>query len=210
MTKFRSRLQPVFSLALLLLLGGCVTRLGVPVQGALAPDLAYAYIPLKRPLTFLPESDGGAVALGAGVAVSAAHAADLLNPASLIGISHDYDLLFFRTDRDRAVLSVATPYLGEKVIAYAHYGDVLYRAEGTVKAVEVAVKPRCDSCVVQSALAFEADAGPGYSGGPVLDAQTGKLVGIVFGYLDQPEGARLIYAYPMSRVMAELKRLQSP
>jgi len=208
MTKFRSRQCAVLSLFLVLIVSGCVTRSGVPLDGALPSDLAYAYIPLKHSMLFMPESDGGAVALGGGVAVSAAHAVSLVDPASLIGISHDYDLLFFRTDRDKAALTIDTPKVGAKVFGYAHYEDVLYRAEGTVKALDAPVIPRCDGCIIQSAFVFEGNAGPGYSGGPVIDAQTGRLVGIVFGYLDQPEGARLIYAYPMSRVLAELKALR--
>ena len=49
---------------------------------------------------------------------------------------------------------------------------------------------------------FAGNAGPGFSGGPVIDA-TGKLIGITFGYKDQG-GKRLIYAYDVARVLAEL------
>lgn len=209
MTKFRSKRQAVLSLTLLLLLSGCVTRSGVPVDGALTPDVAYAYIPLKRTSLVFPESDAGAVVLGGGIAVSVAHAAKLLDPALVIGTVREYDLLFFRTDRKKAVLAIDAPYAGEKVVAYAHYEDKAYRAEGTVKELNAAVLPNCEGCIVQSTFTFEGNAGPGYSGGPVLDAASGKLVGIVFGYLDQPKGGRLIYAYPMSRVFEELKTLQA-
>jgi hypothetical protein len=71
------------------------------------------------------------------------------------------------------------------------------------------VKPACEGCAVQRAFTFEGNAGPGYSGGPVLDAATGRLIGIVFGYVDRPDGTRLIYAYPMSRVWDELKKAQA-
>ncbi len=208
MTKFRSKRQAVLGLAVLVFLTGCVTRSGVKLDGTLAPDLAYAYIPLKASSVLFPEADAGGVVLGGGIAVSAAHAGELVSPALLIGISRDYDLLFFRTDRNQAVLANGEPQVGEKVIAYAHYEDTLYRAEGTVTALEAAVLPRCESCGAQTAFVFEGNAGPGYSGGPVLDAATGKLIGIVFGYLDQPDGRRLIYAYPLSRVFAELKAVQ--
>ena len=54
---------------------------------------------------------------------------------------------------------------------------------------------------------FEGDAGPGFSGGPVVDGE-GKLIGITFGYKDQ--GAkRLIYAYDVARVLAELSRVEN-
>ncbi len=50
------------------------------------------------------------------------------------------------------------------------------------------------------------DAGPGFSGGPVLDA-SGRLVGITFGYKDEGY-QRMMYAYDMSRVRAELSTFQ--
>ncbi len=194
---------------LALLLSGCVVRSGVPVEGTLAPDVSYAYIPLKRSSLLFPEADAGGVALGGGLAVSVAHASSLLDPALVIGIVHDYDLMFFRTERERAALAIDTPYIGEKVIGYAHYEDAPYRAEGTVTALEAPVVPECGTCAAQTAFVFEGNAGPGYSGGPVLDAASGKLVGIIFGYLDQPRGRRLIYAYPMSRVLEEWKKVQA-
>lgn len=212
MTKFRSEewARRIGLVVLLLALSGCVTKSGVPLNGALAPDVAYAYIPLKRLATLLPENDAGAVVLGGGVAVTAAHAADLVPSQNLVGVSHDYDLAFFRTDRTAAVLPTDVPHLGQKVVAYAHYGDRTYHAEGVVKALEAAVLPRCEGCAQQTAFAFAGNAGPGYSGGPVLDAESGKLIGIVFGYLDPPEAGpeRLIYAYPMTRVREELRKVQ--
>jgi len=147
--------------------------------------------------------------LGGGVAVSVAHAEKLVPSKLLIGVSRDYDLLFFRTERDQAVLARDVPRIGEKVVAYAHYEDAPYRAEGVVTALDAPVLPRCEGCAVQTAFVFEGNAGPGYSGGPVLDAASGKLIGIVFGYLDQPSGPRRIYAYPLSRVLAELKAVQA-
>ena len=60
------------------------------------------------------------------------------------------------------------------------------------------------ACGVQHAFTFEADAGPGFSGGPVVDATDGRLVGIVFGFQDEKDGGRLMYAYDMDRVAKEL------
>lgn len=197
-------------LLILLSLSGCVTRSGVPLEGTLSPALAYAYIPLQRPSMLLPESDAGAVALGGGIAVTAAHAEALLSPKSVVGISRDYDLMFFRTDRDRAVLQTGVPQTGQKVFAIAQYEGQLYRAEGVVTALEVPVKPRCEVCGKQTAFVFEGNAGPGYSGGPVIDTASGALIGIVFGYTDEPDGKRRIYAYPMRRVTEELKAIKAP
>ena len=60
---------------------------------------------------------------------------------------------------------------------------------------------------VSDAFTFEGDAGPGFSGGPVVDAK-GRLIGITFAYKDVG-GRRLIYAYDMSRVQAELDNLSA-
>ena len=66
------------------------------------------------------------------------------------------------------------------------------------------------TCAVQHAFVFEAKGGKGFSGGPVVDAKTGRLLGIVFGFRDgiddHTPGHRLMYAYDMNRVFAELGR----
>ena len=73
-------------------------------------------------------------------------------------------------------------------------------AEGVVRAIQ-----SCSGCSAPAYFTFAGNAGPGFSGGPVLDA-SGHLIGIIFGY--RGEGReRLIYAYPMSRVEAELSAL---
>jgi len=141
--------------------------------------------------------------------VTAGHAAHMLDSRRLIGASGDYDLAFFRTDRTASVFETGKPQLGERVVTYAHDGDQLYRAEGVVTGVDVPVQPRCESCAPAVTFVFAGNAGPGYSGGPVLDAASGKLVGIVFGYLDGADGKRFIYAYGMEQVAAELARLQA-
>ena len=176
-----------------------------------APDgaLAQAYIPLQREILWVAEGDAGAVALGGGIAVTVAHAKPLVPSDKVIGTSTDYDLMFFRTDHDGVALPIDEPRVGTKVVSYAHYEDEFYRAQGTIIALDAPVKARCETCVIQATLAFDGNAGPGYSGGPVVDAQTGKLLGIVFGYIDKPEGGRTIYAYPMSRVFEELKKIQA-
>jgi hypothetical protein len=63
---------------------------------------------------------------------------------------------------------------------------------------------------VQNAFVFAGNAGPGFSGGPVLDAKTGRLVGITFGYLNDANGERQMYAYDMARVSAEFAALAKP
>jgi hypothetical protein len=73
-------------------------------------------------------------------------------------------------------------------------------AQGVVKEIK-----QCPGCTAPAYFVFAGNAGPGFSGGPVLD-RTGRLVGITFGYKDQGR-ERLIYAYDMSRVRAELSAL---
>lgn len=52
-----------------------------------------------------------------------------------------------------------------------------------------------------------APAGEGFSGGPVIDASDGRILGIVFGYNDMKDGSRVMYAYDTDRIMAELAKL---
>ncbi len=204
----RSRSRRLGAVVLALLLAGCAGRSGEPVEGPLGRDIAYGYIPLKRPVLFVTESDAGAVVLGGGVAVTADHARRMVDPAAVIGSSTNYDLMFFRTDRTAPAFATGEPKPGQRVVSYAHYEDATYRAEGVVTGIDLPVEERCPTCSVQYAFAFQGNAGPGYSGGPVLDAQSGKLVGIVGGYVDNPDRTRTIYAYPMQRVWDELRKIR--
>jgi len=93
------------------------------------------------------------------------------------------------------------------VIAYGQGSNQdLREAAGKVVAVDEYVEARCPNCPAQRALVFSADAGGGFSGGPVVDAKTGAVLGITFGYLDSEKGRRM-YAYDMDLVMTEMHRL---
>jgi S1-C subfamily serine protease len=73
-------------------------------------------------------------------------------------------------------------------------------AQGVVREIR-----DCSGCTAPAYFIFAGNAGPGFSGGPVLDP-SGRLIGITFGYKNEgPE--RLIFAYPMSRVRAEFSAL---
>lgn len=205
----RGRLTRAGGAALfMLVLSGCAGKSGVALTAPPGADVAYAYIPLSHSYFWVAEADAGGVALGNGIAVTAAHADAMVPRSKVIGISTDYDLMFFHTDRTKRTFDFAAPTMGDRVVSYAHYDEDLYKAEGVVTSLDAPVKARCSTCVVQSTFSFDGNAGPGYSGGPVLDAKTGRLVGIVFGYLDKPDGGRTIYAYPMSRVLEELKKIE--
>lgn len=168
------------------------------------PDIAAAYLPLHgRVHLGIDTADGAAVVIAPHVAVTNAHNANLLDPKSVTGVRQDYDLLFFRTARI-AQPETAPVAVGENVTAYGQGADAELRiAHGVVRAIT-----SCAGCTAPAYFTFAGNAGPGFSGGPVLDA-AGRLIGITFGYKDEgPE--RLIYAYDMSRIRAEYSALAKP
>lgn len=138
-----------------------------------------------------------------GIAVTNGHNRNLVPPEIVIGQSRDYDLLFFRDTRTVRVVT-AEPELGARVQAYGQGADGdLRTAGGVVRDIQT-----CSGCVAPAYFVFAGNAGPGFSGGPVLDPM-GRLIGVIFGYKDEgPQ--RLIYAYPMARVRAELSALAEP
>jgi hypothetical protein len=179
--------------------------------------VARAYLPLQGRVDLLFEGEGAGVVIAPGIAATNAHNADLVDPGSVLGTSTNYDLLFFRADRGRA-LPYDAPRPGERVIAYGQGVDgELRQARGAIRYTDAPVLARCQTCSVQHAFAFEAEGGKGFSGGPVVDARTGRLLGIVFGFRGGPDGEmhgqlaghRLMYAYDMERVFAELSALKA-
>jgi hypothetical protein len=199
MTKSLSRLALI---PLFFGIAACAGSSGAPATAIVQPAIAAAYLPLHaRTHLGLDSADGAAVVIAPGIAVTNAHNANLLDSRSVIGSVRDYDLLYFRTPRDAAP-ATAAPVVGEAVTAYGQGGEAELRvAHGVVRQIET-----CAGCTAPAWFTFAGDAGPGFSGGPVLDA-AGRLVGITFGYRDSgPE--RLIYAYDMARVRAEYSAFQ--
>lgn len=181
---------------MLLALGGCASAPGEPADGFITPQIARAYIPLETSGFFSSEHFGAGVAIAPGVAVTDAHNANLLDPASVIGTVPGYDLLFFRTERS-ATLTTAARQMDEAVIAYGQgKAKALRQSHGRIEKFWPA------------AFGFESDAGPGFSGGPVVDARTGALLGITYGFIDH-DGKRLMVAYTMDFVLGEWAKIQA-
>jgi hypothetical protein len=202
MTKSPSK---AFALIFLLLaVCGCAGSSGAPATAIAQPEIAAAYLPLYGRIHLgLDSANGAAMVIAPGIAVTNAHNANLLARGSVIGVRQDYDLLFFRTPKSAAP-PTAAPVIGQSVSAYGQGGDRELRvARGVVREIK-----HCSGCTAPAYFVFAGNAGPGFSGGPVLDS-AGRLVGITFGYKDEGR-QRLIYAYDMSRVQAEFSALQKP
>src|SRR5882757_974656 len=202
-TKWMTRFPSSFALLFLLpVISGCAASSGLPATAIAQPEIAAAYLPLHgRVHLGLDSADGAAVVIAPGIAATNAHNANLLDPKSVIGTRQDYDLLFFRTPK-QAAPQTAAAIMGQGVTAYGQGGDGELRvAHGVVREIR-----QCSGCAASAYFVFAGNAGPGFSGGPVLDG-SGRLVGITFGYKDEGH-ERLIYAYDMSRVRMELSASQ--
>lgn len=197
MTRSRSSLS---ALGLPLALAGCATSSGVPAADIPQAQIAAAYIPLYHG-GLLSHADGAAMAIAPGIAVTNGHNRNLVDPKAVLGEVADYDLLFFRNDHTPVTVTGA-PVVGEAVSAFGQGADSDLRlAHGVVQAIET-----CPGCTAPAYFTFAGNAGPGFSGGPVLDA-SGRLIGITFGYKDEGH-SRLIYAYSMDRVRQELSAIR--
>ena len=200
MTKSPSSIVAVF---LSLALAGCATSSGQPAARIAEPGIAAAYMPLHGRVNLgIDTAEGAAMVIAPGIAVTNAHNRRFVS-GPVIGEGTQSDLLFFRVLRS-ADPPTAMPVAGAAVTAYGQGADAELRvARGLVR--EIVTAPGYD---IARWFTFEANAGPGFSGGPVVDAQ-GRLVGITFAYRDEG-GKRVMYAYDMARVRAELQAVQNP
>ncbi|HEX5280274.1 MAG TPA: serine protease [Micropepsaceae bacterium] len=189
-------------------LAGCSA--GQRAQGFVNPRVMSAYVPLFRSTDFILGAWGAAVALTPNIAVTNDHNLNLVPPDRVVARSQDYDLLFFRIEGHDPP-QFGNPRIGEPVVAYGQ-GSLrdLRDAKGAVSQLNTFVAPRCQDCRDQVAFTYDADAGEGFSGGPVVDANSGVVVGITFGFRDEGEhGARRMYAYDLALVLDEMRRLIS-
>jgi S1-C subfamily serine protease len=165
------------------------------------PEIAAAYLPLfARVHLGLDKAVGAAVVIQPGIAVTNDHNSNLVTAREVLGFGSASDLMFFRTSRAVAP-PVAAPVLGEAVTAYG---------QGTDRELRVAHGVICNIASTPGQIdspyfIFSGNAGPGFSGGPVVD-NAGRLVGITFGYVDLAKNRRLVFAYDMKRVADEFQR----
>jgi hypothetical protein len=177
-------------------------------QGSLGASLKDSYIPLYKS-RFLTGHYGGALVVAPHIAVTNDHNGNLIPENIILAHSREYDLLFFRTDH-QAVPPIGSLYVGQNVIAYGQNGRTrVNEAKGVVRSLDTYVPERCPGCPVQRAMAYDAEGGEGFSGGPVVDAASGALLGITFGFENGKGegGGRRMYAYDMDVVMSEMYRL---
>jgi S1-C subfamily serine protease len=143
------------------------------------------------------------------IAVTNDHNLNLLSADMVLARSPAYDLLFFRTERTH-VAPITSPKVGQTVIAYGQNGRSGRReAKGIVRELDARAFALCANCPERPAITYDAEAGEGFSGGPVVDVTSGGVVGITVGYLDgaAEDGGRRMYAMDIDFVMAELRRL---
>lgn len=189
-------------------LSACVSA-GRESAGFIEPRLMGAYIPLSSSKFGLFNNWGAAFTIAPNIAVTNDHNMNFIPAGAILARSRDFDLLFFRQTGGTPALT-GRPRAGEEVIAYGQgAADDLREARGVVTGLDEYVPPRCSGCTAQRALVFEAAAGGGFSGGPVVDARTGAVLGITFGYLDNTDGVRgrRMYAYDIELVISEMRRL---
>jgi hypothetical protein len=191
------------ALCSILFLCGCATPSGQPAQRIAEPDIAAAFMPLLGHVHLVDRAAGVAMVFAPGIAVTNAHNANLVDARNVIGTATLSDLMFFHVQQATPPPPTALPVVGAAVTAYGEdvAGD-LRIAHGRV--VEITMTP---GYATSPYFIFQGDAGPGFSGGPVVDA-SGKLIGITFGYKDG-DHKRLIYAYDMARVRAEFSGLSN-
>lgn len=199
-----------FVLFFAVLLSAAVTACasGTRSEGFRDPAMGQSYIGLPNPNRVL--AGGAGIVVAPNIAVTNAHNANLLDAADILAVSDRYDLLFYRTERTVAVAQTAEPALGLAVIAYGQGADnELREATGVIEYIEPSYE-ECPACGPGTAFVYRASAGPGFSGGPVTEAQTGAVLGVTFAYIDSPieEGnPRLMLVHSMAQIRSEMERL---
>lgn len=177
---------------------------GQPADDFINPQIAAAYIPLHA-FSLPGMRRGAATIIMPGVAVTNAHNANLIDEKDDLGRAPSgEDIMFIKIHDELLKIPglprMADPEVGEDVILYGQgAGGSLRMAEGPVLGVR------------DARFTITANAGPGFSGGPVVDAKDGHLVGITFAYYDAPnkKGPREMLAYRIGAILDEYHVLQA-
>ncbi len=154
---------------------------------------------------------GMAVSLTDGVAVTTSANRGGLDPKQIFGEAKDYGLLFFPSSQYLLQLPQTAPFAGEAVTVFGQgNGGALRSLDGAVIDGVPALSFQCAVCKPSEtfAVAFDSAAGTGFLGAPVLDAKSGKLVGIVFAVASDKKRPRFL-AYRLSFVRGELNKIIS-
>jgi len=163
------------------LLGGCAS-IAMQSISFVTPELSEAYIPLYMGTVIGTARYAAAIVVAPNVAVTNNHNANLLTEESILARSPAHDLLFFRTERTRVPL-LANPQIGQTVIAYGQDGRNRRReAKGVIRQLDARALPICAGCPERPTVTYDAEAGEGFSGGPVVDVASGAIVAITVGY----------------------------
>jgi S1-C subfamily serine protease len=184
------------------------------VEGSLSeafvdPALAASYMNLKPTSPPLNGPGGAAFVVAPRIAVTNAHNSNLVAGEDILARSSRLDILFFRTTRTQAV-RIAQPRIGQEVVAYGHGGNEERReAQGSIEVLPVTPE-NCPACPPETGFGYRAPGGPGFSGGPVTDAETGAVLGITFAFIESPlesGESRLMLAHSMAQIRSEMEQL---
>jgi hypothetical protein len=207
--------RALFAVGVSLALASCALR-SAPGQvspGFRTPQLQAAFLPLNARGPWLVDHWGAGFVIAPNIAVTNAHNYNLIAPEAYLARSPEHDLMFYRTDRTTPA-PLGRARVGMEVIAYGQgQKRELREAAGVVRDLDFLVQGECPTCPVQHVMAFDADAGPGFSGGPVVDAQSNAVVGILFGFTRDdarrggPSVPHYMFAYDIQTVLAEMRRL---
>jgi hypothetical protein len=192
----------------ILMLAGCASAPKTVAPSPPPAPLSGTYVPLRGNVYVVFVGSGAGVVLADSMAVTRVENVAALDPKTIVGKSADFDLLLFAAEKTLVDVPTAEPFAGEAVVAYGQGGGALRMASGSISALEVPAA-LCGKCHAKSAFAFESNtAGAGFVGGPVLDAKSGRLAGMVFATAEN-NGRHMIYAFRSSLVRTEIDTIVS-
>jgi len=208
-TAFLTRFLFVCGFVIFLAAGLSACAEGAHSERFVDPALAGSYISLEHKEGLMGNAIGAAIVVSPNIAVTNSHNANLILEGDILARSSDYDLLFFRTALTRPV-TIAEPRMGQQVVAYGNGGGNERReARGFIVAL-AAIPHNCPNCPAGTGFAYRAPGGPGFSGGPVVEAESGAVLGLTFAYIDgalESGEPRRMLAYTMAQIRAEMARL---